>query len=137
MKQKIFNHLYNFSVDPPENVKTEVNRIGNNAFMFMWLFNLIFNLIVTPRLDENPITVLYLYSFASLVVSLFGVGLYITIATYNNEIISEFRQSDQNQNAKTQSKNFLWMSFIRSILGFLVLNVYFSYTLPLVSLFNN
>lgn len=29
------------------------------------------------------------------------------------------------------------MSFIKSILGFLVLNVYFSYTLPLASLFKN
>ncbi|HCM90326.1 MULTISPECIES: DUF3278 domain-containing protein [Vagococcus] len=74
---RLIKRVYGISGVLDEYKRAEINRIGNNAFMFLWGYFLVANMIaVIAALNFNPEVVLWVLLITSFLM-IIGIGLYM------------------------------------------------------------
>lgn len=79
--EKIIKRFYGISGILDEYKRGEINRIGNNAFMILFFYGLISTFLATLFSNKNPEMALWGLIGSNIFVFIFGISLYIVIAT--------------------------------------------------------
>lgn len=79
--EKIIKRFYGISGVLDEYKRGEINRIGNNAFMILFFYGLISTFLATLFSSKNPEMALWGLIGSNIFVFIFGISLYIVIAT--------------------------------------------------------
>lgn len=83
---KVIKHFYGISGPLDEYKRQEVNRIGNNAFVWLWWYLLISSFIAALFSQKNPHLTLLIYIGSNMLVSGFIVSGYILIASHGKHL---------------------------------------------------
>ena len=103
---RLIKRVYGINGVLDEYKRSEINRIGNNAFMFLWGYFLIANMIaMIAVLNFNPEIVLWVLLGTSFLV-IIAIGLYIMYEAECAELTSiEVEEKDVTTIKKKMKKN--------------------------------
>lgn len=74
---KVIKRFYGITGPLDEYRYQEINRIGNNAFIFLWIYLMISNLVALYFGVLYPEITLYIYIGLNTLITVFGVAIYI------------------------------------------------------------
>lgn len=100
LRIKIIRRFYGIAGDYDEYKEREVNRIGNNAFMWLWWYFLIANFIACLFAFKYPIQTLWVYIGINLFVTIFLVSMYLIIASQKSKLNDVEVEENDIQTAK-------------------------------------
>lgn len=104
LRTRIMKKLYGISVDYDEYKEKEVNRIGNNAFIWLWWYSLGSNFLAVIFGYKYPIETFWTYIIINIFVSVFVISIYLIIAIQKSKLTdNEIEEND----LKTASKKCL------------------------------
>ncbi|WP_124057617.1 DUF3278 domain-containing protein [Vaginisenegalia massiliensis] len=92
---KIMKHFYGIQGPLDEYRYQEINRIGNQAFMFLWAYLLIANMMAVFGALINPEVTLWIYIMVNSFVVIFGVSVYIIWQSKKSQV-TEFELEEVN-----------------------------------------
>lgn len=86
LKIKLIKKFYGISGEFDEYKEKEINRIGNNAFMGLWLYFLFSNFIAFLFAVKHPIETLWVYLGLNTFIIIYIVSFYVIIASQKNKL---------------------------------------------------
>ncbi|QEA52563.1 DUF3278 domain-containing protein [Loigolactobacillus coryniformis] len=83
---KVIKHFYGISGPLDEYKRQEVNRIGNNAFIWLWWYSLLSGIIALLFSNKDSKLTLWIYLCSNLIINGFVITGYITLAGHRKHL---------------------------------------------------